>query len=172
MTHNYKSASLMTRIIAFIIDGILLGAVICALLFVQMGGKDIPVNADEGKISIADKYEFFSYAEAIVFDSNRSVYIRRFALNYPLSVLIIILIPVFYWTIFEKTSGATIGKFVTGIRVRRKDTGNISWSTALIRAVGKIISTLIFFLGYLIAFFDRKRQTLHDKIANTIVIKK
>ncbi|HNF70377.1 MAG TPA: RDD family protein, partial [Chitinophagales bacterium] len=68
--------------------------------------------------------------------------------------------------------GATIGKLLTGIRVRRKDGGKISIGTAFLRHIGRIISTMIFMLGYLLAFIDGKRQTLHDKIANTMVLKK
>lgn len=172
MTHNYKQASMVRRVIAFLIDGILMGGLVCCFLFVYMGKPEIAPNADEGKISIADQYQFFSYAEPIALSSNRGLWIEKFVKNYPLGAAMIFLLPLLYGAIFEGMDGATIGKYLTGIRVRRKDLGKISFGNAFMRNIGKVISKLILFLGFLIAFFDKKSQTLHDKFANTIVVNK
>ena len=39
------------------------------------------------------------------------------------------------------------------------------------RYFGKILSTVILFIGYLMMIWDEKKQTLHDKMANTLVVK-
>ncbi|MBC8045804.1 MAG: RDD family protein [Fimbriimonadaceae bacterium] len=172
MSHSHQLAPIIRRFIAFILDFALLGAVICAFLFVYMGKPEIEPNADEGKISIADKYQFFTYAEAIAEDSDKIGWIKRFASNYPLGALMIFLIPFLYWSIFEGMWGATIGKLIIGIRVRNKAGMKISWGTSFTRAFVKLLSVGIFFLGCLIALFDKKSQALHDKIANTLVVKR
>ncbi|MGB4930346.1 MAG: RDD family protein, partial [Chitinophagales bacterium] len=130
-------------------------------------------SGDEGKPSLMDKYQFFAYFEPIALDPNRGIYFENFIKKYKMESLVgLFIIPLLYFVLLEGMSSATIGKFVTGIRVRRKDGGKISFITAFVRHMGRIVSTLIFMLGYLLAFIDSKRQTLHDKIANTMVLKK
>jgi uncharacterized RDD family membrane protein YckC len=48
----------------------------------------------------------------------------------------------------------------------------VSFGTAFIRAIGKIISGMIMYIGYLMAAFTEKKQGLHDMIASTLVVKK
>ncbi len=88
------------------------------------------------------------------------------------SLVGLLLLPLIYFVIFEGLWGATVGKWITGIRVRRKDGGKINFATAFVRHIGRIISTIIFFLGFALALIDNKRQALHDKIANTFVLNK
>lgn len=67
-------------------------------------------------------------------------------------------------------SMGTLGKTILGISVADKKTGGrISFAKASKRYFAKIFSTLILFLGYLPIYGNN--QTLHDKIAGTVVIK-
>lgn len=67
-------------------------------------------------------------------------------------------------------SMGTLGKTILGISVADSKTGGrISFAKASKRYFAKIFSTLILFLGYLPIY--GKNQTLHDKIAGTVVIK-
>jgi uncharacterized RDD family membrane protein YckC len=76
-----------------------------------------------------------------------------------------------YYVTFTALYGATPGKMLLGIRVVKSDGRPVDWLTALMReVVGKTLSTLLLYLGYLWAFFHPKRQTWHDLIANTLVI--
>ncbi len=175
MTHNYQTASPAKRIAAFLIDAILMGIIVSAFLFLSMGKTPTKLQAsgDEGRPSLMDKYQFFAYFEPIALDPNRGIYIENFLKKYQMEALVgLFLIPLLYFALMEGTSGATVGKMITGIRVRRKDGGKISMVTAVLRHLGRIVSTIIFMLGYLLAFVDGKRQALHDKIANTLVLKK
>jgi uncharacterized RDD family membrane protein YckC len=77
--------------------------------------------------------------------------------------------------------GASPGKLLMGIRFVRApvflggQTGEPEWpglGTGLLREViGKPVSSIFFFLGYLWLLWDREHQTWHDKIAGTYVIK-
>jgi uncharacterized RDD family membrane protein YckC len=66
---------------------------------------------------------------------------------------------------------ATPGKRLLGLYVTDKEGYPLSFSTATIRYLGKILGTLIFFIGYLLALFSRNRQALHDMIAGTLVLR-
>lgn len=78
-----------------------------------------------------------------------------------------------YFALMESSKGGTFGKLILGIRVVTVEGEKLSIGRATLRFIGKIISEGLFLLGYILYFFDKqKRQTLHDKLAGTIVIKK
>lgn len=173
MTHNYQTANLLIRFIAYLIDGLLKGMVISAFLVFAMGKSDENAFVDEGKPSLADEYQFFAYADGIVNGPNNITYFESFIRKFPMDALVgLLVIPMLYYVLFEGLFGGTIGKLITGIRVRRKDGGKISFPTAFVRFIGRSVSALIFMLGYVLALFDKKHQALHDKIANTLVLKR
>lgn len=66
---------------------------------------------------------------------------------------------------------ATIGKQAMGIIVTDLNGARIDPGKAALRWVGKIISALILFLGYIMAAFTERKQALHDIIAGTLVLK-
>ena len=48
----------------------------------------------------------------------------------------------------------------------------ITFGKATLRHLGKAISAPIFLLGYILIFFTKKQQCLHDIIAKTLVLNK
>lgn len=87
------------------------------------------------------------------------------------TVLVIMFVTWLYCALGDSgESMGTLGKTILGISVADKKTGGrISFARASKRYLAKIFSTLILFLGYLPIY--GKNQTLHDKIAGTVVIK-
>lgn len=78
-----------------------------------------------------------------------------------------------YFTIRESSKeGATFGKMLLGIKVTDLQGNRISYGKACIRYFGKIISSIILCIGYIMAAFTEKRQGLHDIIAGTLVVRK
>ena len=73
--------------------------------------------------------------------------------------------------------GRTLGKLLSGTRVVHvTDGGSVALSAAMIRslvpAAFSVVPQVGLFLGfgvYLLAFFDLRRQGLHDKAAGTLV---
>ena len=85
---------------------------------------------------------------------------------------ILLAIPVIYhWFFWTRRNGQTPGKFALGIRVIRYDGSEMSDIDALIRAIGYHVSGILFGLGYIWAFFDKRNQTWHDKMARTFVVR-
>lgn len=77
-----------------------------------------------------------------------------------------------YRVFFIGYCGQTPGKMATRIKVVRCDGSEVGFLAAIFREVlGKFISQLLFGAGYLMVAFDEQKQGLHDKIADTYVIK-
>jgi uncharacterized RDD family membrane protein YckC len=66
---------------------------------------------------------------------------------------------------------ATLGKRAVGLIVTDTNGQRISFGQATGRHFGKTISFIILFVGYLMMLWDDRKQTLHDKMANTLVVK-
>ncbi|MBM7660165.1 putative RDD family membrane protein YckC [Bacillus mesophilus] len=87
------------------------------------------------------------------------------------SVISLVLTIVYFVWFQAKNNGQTFGKKLTGIRVANVDGSRVSMGMMALRElIGKMISTLILFIGYLMAAGKSKRA-LHDYIAKTIVIR-
>lgn len=76
----------------------------------------------------------------------------------------------YQWFFLTRNNGQTPGKMFLNVRVVKTDGTAISDLDAILRAVGSVISGTFFALGYLWAFFDPQRQTLHDKLSRTYVV--
>lgn len=84
---------------------------------------------------------------------------------------IFLLIRWLYFAIMESSSyQATFGKQLLEIKVTDMDGNRISFWRATLRYFAKILSGMIFYLGYLMIGFTEKKQGLHDMIAGTLVI--
>ncbi|HKI51719.1 MAG TPA: RDD family protein [Geothermobacteraceae bacterium] len=77
-----------------------------------------------------------------------------------------------YRVFFIGYCGQTPGKMTTRIKVVRCNGEEVGFGAAIFREViGKFISTLLLLTGYIMVGFDEQHQGLHDKIADTYVIK-
>jgi uncharacterized RDD family membrane protein YckC len=77
-----------------------------------------------------------------------------------------------YYALQESSEAqATLGKRAVRLRVTDLDGERISFGRATGRYFGKILSGLVFMIGYIMALFTEKKQALHDIIAGTIVLR-
>jgi len=81
------------------------------------------------------------------------------------------IIPIVYIVAFWTWRGQTPGKIALGIKIIRTDGSSIDLERSVLRYVGYIISAFIFMIGYLWIAFDSRKQGIHDKIADTYVIR-
>lgn len=89
-----------------------------------------------------------------------------------LAVFVVIAVNWLYAVFFIGYCGQTPGKMVTRIKVVRTNGDEVGFGAAIFReVVGKFISCMLLFCGYLMVLFDDRHQGLHDKIADTYVIK-
>ena len=90
--------------------------------------------------------------------------INSFTLEY-------LLLKIVYQTIFVYQYSATLGKIFMKIQVVDAVTMQRPiFGSALNRGVFRIISEMIFYLGFIWAFYSKNRQSWHDKTARTLVV--
>lgn len=78
-----------------------------------------------------------------------------------------------------KTNGQTIGKKVVGIKVVRTDfspasLGRIFWLRNIVNGIPgaiPVVGNVYGLIDHLLIFFGERRQCVHDKIADTLVVK-
>ncbi len=75
-----------------------------------------------------------------------------------------------YYTITTGDGGQSFGKMACDIKVVHPDGSHVSYLDAFVRAFGYLFSGLFLYIGYLLALVDSRGQTLHDKIAGTVVV--
>ncbi|MBN2025726.1 MAG: RDD family protein [Actinobacteria bacterium] len=77
-----------------------------------------------------------------------------------------------YFVIMDVRYQATLGKLIMKLKVVGIDLQPISYGKAILReTIGKAISLFVFLTGFVWAAIDPRKQTWHDKIAETYVIK-
>jgi uncharacterized RDD family membrane protein YckC len=76
-----------------------------------------------------------------------------------------------YGAVMWKYKGTTIGGIVCGLRVVRLDDRPLDWQTTVVRALGCFLSLAVAGLGFVWVVFDSERQSWHDKIAGTVVVR-
>ena len=83
----------------------------------------------------------------------------------------IVILKFIYQTFFIWYFGATIGKIVTKIRVIDfENFGRVSLASAAVRSAGRIFSEMLFYIGFILAYFTESKQTFHDKFGKTLVV--
>jgi len=149
---NY--AGFWIRFVAFIIDGLILNTLAFILI--------LPVL---GMIGFAS----FGISELTNMDPE-AFGLALFAILLPLSIANIIM----YWLYFavQQSSSwqATLGKRAVGIIVTDVHGERLTFTTASLRYLGRVISNMTMLIGYIIAAFTEKKQALHDLIAGSVVV--
>ena len=76
-----------------------------------------------------------------------------------------------YGAVMWKLKGTTIGGIIFGLKVVRMDGREMDWPTAVVRALSCFLSLIVAGLGFLWVAIDEERQSWHDKIAGTTVVR-
>ena len=76
-----------------------------------------------------------------------------------------------YLTMFIAASGQTMGKMMTGVKVVAMDGGAVPFGHAVLRAILWLLTIVPLGIGALPALLTDDRRALHDRLANTRVIK-
>ncbi|MDD9995338.1 MAG: RDD family protein [Dehalococcoidia bacterium] len=77
-----------------------------------------------------------------------------------------------YYILLTAAFGATLGKMALGMRVVDESGRKAGFLKVLVReTIGKIVSAIVVFLGFIWILFDGNRQGWHDKIGGTFVVK-
>ncbi|MCI0707599.1 MAG: RDD family protein [Ignavibacteriae bacterium] len=153
-------AGFWKRFAAYLIDGILIGAVCVIVMmvfgvglagFASMNAEDMQYMSEEEQAAMA----------AGIFGGMMLVGLIFFVLQW------------LYFALMESSSKqATLGKMALGIVVTDMNGNRISFGRATGRYFGKILSGLIIYIGYIMVAFTEKKQGLHDMMASCLVLNK
>ena len=93
--------------------------------------------------------------------------------NSPLYLLLLLVVACLYYASMESSGWqATLGKRALRIKVTDLYGERIGFGRALGRLFAHLISSIILGIGFVMAVFTSRRQTLHDMIAGTLVVKR
>lgn len=153
MTTPY--AGFLRRVIAFLIDGVLVllpPVLLCAPLFIWQ----------ETAVSQLAGEEAQAIAVALISFTLYTVWQTTLLITYWL-----------YFALFESSHfQATAGKLLMRIKVVDKNGTRLSFARATGRTFARILSFLMAGAGFVLAACTRKKRALHDFIAETYVVRK
>ena len=144
-------ASLGSRIVAVVVDHIILWIIVLALM-IPMGIQMVTA-------------EMLGYGAVF----NPMAQLGAMAGYMALSFVIWII----YFTYLEGSSGQTVGKRAMNIKSVREDGKQLTYTDAFIRNILRIVDSLPFayLLGLILVAVTEKNQRIGDMIARTVVVK-
>ena len=86
-----------------------------------------------------------------------------------INFLVLTITTLVYEGLMTSKYGWTLGKYLVQCKVVDEQGNKISLKTSIIRFFSKFLSALLLGIGYLMILWDKEKQGLHDKIANTYV---
>jgi uncharacterized RDD family membrane protein YckC len=100
--------------------------------------------------------------------------VRHLRINF-LVIILALIVGIVYATVMIAARGQTVGMMAVGIRaVCDPDFGQVGAGAALGRALmAEVLAVTVigWFLDWLWPLWDKKNQTLHDKVAGTVVLR-
>jgi uncharacterized RDD family membrane protein YckC/cytoskeletal protein CcmA (bactofilin family) len=76
-----------------------------------------------------------------------------------------------YHAVMWKLKGTTIGGIICNLKVVRLDDKPIDWGVAIARALTGFLSFIVAGLGFIWVAFDDSKQSWHDKVAGTTIVR-
>ena len=156
-TGQVKYAGFWLRFVAYLIDDIILSAIgfVISLPFI-------------GSI-------IFSGIALSDMDNSKEKTFMGIAGIVGIVLLLAITLTVVSWLYFalmeSSKQQATLGKMALSLKVTDMEGNKVTFARATGRYFGKIISNMIFMIGYILAGLTEKKQALHDMIAGCLVIR-
>ena len=76
-----------------------------------------------------------------------------------------------YFVVCWATTGQTVGKLCMSIKIIRTDSSPLDLRNSFIRFLASLLCMAVLGIGFIIIAFDSRKQGLHDRIADTYVVK-
>ena len=139
-SNNLQLASMRSRAFAFVIDDLLVTAIIMII--------------------------FWESIVALSSDIEAMMFLMKTDLVMPLIALMVIYHTFFVWY-YGATVGKIIAKIRV---IDVNSWGKVSLFSSFLRSIGRIFSEMFFYAGFLIGFFNEGRKTFHDITGKTLVV--
>ena len=139
-SNNLQLASMRSRAFAFVIDDLLVTAIIMII--------------------------FWESIVALSSDMEAMMFLMKTDLVMPLIALKVTYHTFFVWY-YGTTVGKIIAKIRV---IDVNSWGKVSLFSSFLRSIGRIFSEMFFYAGFLIGFFNEGRKTFHDITGKTLVV--
>lgn len=139
-SNNLQLASMRSRAFAFVIDDLLVTAIIMII--------------------------FWESIVALSSDMEAMMFLMKTDLVMPLIALKVTYHTFFVWY-YGATVGKIIAKIRV---IDVNSWGRVSLFSSFLRSIGRIFSEMFFYAGFLIGFFNEGRKTFHDITGKTLVV--
>lgn len=140
-----RYAGFIVRVFAYFIDAIILGIINTAIIFISFAVMGID---DFGNFMTSDSAGGVVGLQLISF-----------------------LVSLVYFAGMESSNKqATLGKLALNLKVVDEKGQQLTQPRAAGRFLGKIVSSFILLIGFIMVAFHPKKQGLHDVMANTFVV--
>jgi uncharacterized RDD family membrane protein YckC len=160
-------AGFWIRFVAYLLDSIIIGIPTTILIFIVLF---FMIGSTVGLEALTDPAFMDSdYVETQMTDQEALSLLGGYLLSILLSFIITVL---YYAGMHASKWQATIGKKLLGLVVTDLKGNRISFWRGFGRYLAMAFLSSIFMIGYIIAAFTKKKQSLHDLIAGTFVLKK
>ncbi|MGB6391565.1 MAG: RDD family protein [Candidatus Acidiferrales bacterium] len=144
-------AGFWLRLVAYILDSIILGFVIGLLIFLPL------MSTALRGVSPDRPWEFYTAM------GPQMLAVRG----------LVLMASWLYFALLESSAWqGTLGKRALGLLVTDLEGRRVSFGRASGRYFGKIVSALILMIGFIMAGFTEKKQALHDMLAGCLVLRK
>jgi uncharacterized RDD family membrane protein YckC len=154
---QHTFAGFWMRFVAAIIDGVLLGIVNIIILVPFLGLVGLTAAARAADVNM---------------ETDGAGLMIALLSTYLISMLAVAVAGWLYYALMESSArGATLGKMALGLRVVDLNGNRIGFGRATGRYFGKIVSGMIFMIGYIMAAFTQQKQALHDIMAGCLVVR-
>jgi uncharacterized RDD family membrane protein YckC len=158
---NSNYAGFWMRFVAFIIDYIIISilqSVVIMPILATLGFSVVSING----------FDFDSMS-----DQDTWAMIMAFIAAASFAMTVSFVIQTLYFSFMESSKHqATLGKMALGIKVTDMNGDKLDFPKALLRQLGKVLSSMIFLIGYILAGLTEKKQALHDIIVGALVVRK
>jgi uncharacterized RDD family membrane protein YckC len=161
-----KFASHGPRLVAYIIDSIIVWLILAVVFAILAGGFvtrmpafDFPNDVD---------FETGEFRGRIPAGMFAALFAAMGAF-----LLVSLVVTFAYFTLSWARSGQTPAMRLFGLYVvRDSDGGRISTGQAILRVIGTWVAAFPFFIGFFWIFIDARRRGWHDLIAGTVVVER
>jgi uncharacterized RDD family membrane protein YckC len=143
-----RHAGFFVRVIAFLVDGMVLG------LF------GVPL-AIAGYFGIRAGMLMLGQPGAV--ETNEAMFTILTAAWFVMALI--------YFTILHHSFGQTIGKSLLGLQVQTLDAQRVGTLRSLVRALGYAVSSSFFGFGFLLVALTPRKRGWHDFLAGTCVVR-
>ena len=151
-----KYAGFVSRAMAMLVDLLIIGAVLIT------GG--IAANFFARTSGLSQLLRFFANDRGWVLP------VSAFFVSTSFELIVTLSFSYFYFAFFYLFGGATLGKYLFGLRVVSADGRRLTPAQSSLRVFGYALSALALYFGFLAVLADDQRRGWHDRIARTAVV--